>query len=318
MNRRGLALLTVLLSCLIGACRAPGPITGVDSYDAAAVVHGDGTVVVRETITATMPADARTFERRVTIRRADGLVFDSAALDGRTVTTAGGALSVSAGRSLVVRWALPAASGRHTFGLVFRAIRGVEIHGTHGALRLSLLDAARGFSIARARLSLEPADGVRVEALSGVAEAGWTVTRTEQGVDAVRQDLPAAETATIAGTLGIDPSRMIDPTWQMNEERAADFLPAFASGALFILVIGVGIVWIVRLEHPRRRKDDEDERRVVRRGLRMGGLASVLFSFLAAAATWWWLGSYGPWAMAIPASILVVGLLLLAVSAWIV
>ena len=176
-------------------------------------------------------------------------------------------------------------------------------------MRLRVLDASREFDVVHARLIVQPPAGVHLDDASGIAEAGWTVTRVGNGMAGDRQGLDPEERATIAAALPVDVTRMTDPVWQLDEERAGQFAAAFLSGGLFILIVGAGVLGIVRFEHPRGRTGDEAERRVVRRGLLLGGAACVLLSGAAAAATSLALGRYGPWPMAIPLSILVVGLL---------
>jgi hypothetical protein len=72
------------------------------------------------------------------------------------------------------------------------------------------------------------------------------------------------------------------------------------------------------LQHPRGQRGDEDERRIVRRGLRRGGAACIVLSIAAGAATALTLASFGPAAMAVPASILIVGVAFVAASPWLV
>jgi hypothetical protein len=303
--------------CLAAACSRSGPRAVADTFTATLQIQPDGRVDVTEHLVVRLGQGATTFERRVTPIRADRVEFVSATLDGRPLDQAAGDLDVDAGRSLRVRWKV-ADGATHEFGLQYRAENAVEIQGRRGYVRLIILDAARQFDVRSATFSVEPPAGVSLEERSGMGEAGWTVARTENGILAERRDLAAADSATAVVELPIDPSGMKDPTWQMNEERATQFAPAFISGGLFILVIGAGILWIVRFEHPKRRTDDEAERRIVRRGLRLGGLACIALSVLAWVVTWLFLGQYGMSPMAIPASIFIVGIIFLAIAGVIV
>jgi hypothetical protein len=304
--------------CLAAACAAPQPRAVADTFTASLQIHPDGRVDVQEDMTVRLGHGATVFERRITPIRADAVEFVSAAMDGRPLDRGAGVLDVDAGTSLRVRWTVAADAGTHEFSLRYQTANAIEIHGHRGHVRLTLLDAARQFDVRAATFSVLPPPGVSLEERSGMAEAGWTVARAAAGVSAERHDLAAADTATVAVELPIDPSVMKDPTWQMNEERATQFAPAFISGGLFILVVGVGILWIVRFEHPKRRTDDEAERRVVRRGLRLGGLACVVLSGAAAVVTWLFLAQYGLPPLVIPASIFIVGIIFLAIAGVIV
>ena len=53
--------------------------------------------------------------------------------------------------------------------------------------------------------------------------------------------------------VGIDTSSIAEPDWQRYQDWARDLIPALISGGLFILVIGAGVLWIVRFQYPRRR-----------------------------------------------------------------
>lgn len=309
----------VAAALCFAACTGTRPRTVADTFTAVLQIQPDGGLDVQEHMTVRIDQDTTVFERRVTPVRADGVEFVSATLDGRTLDRAAGVLDVDAGPSLRVRWRLAGDVGTHEFGLQYRAANAVEIQGHRGYVRATILDAARQFDVRSATFSVLAPPGVSLAKRSGMGEAGWTVARTaEGGVSAERRDLAAADTATVAVELPIDPAGMKDPAWQLNDERAEQFALAFLSGGVFILVVGAGILWIVRFEHPRRRTDDEAERRVVRRGLRLGGLACVALSILALVVTWLFLGQYGLSPMAIPASIFIVGIIFLAIGGVIV
>jgi len=314
----------MVVVCLAGALTGCGkpPRAAVETFDASVRVRTDGGADIRETLTLLSAPTATTFERVVTFTRADGLWFLSASLDGREITretSAGSPIAFSDGKALRVRYTFPAAvDARRTLTLVYQAKNVVEISGRRGRVRLTLLDKARNFDVGQARLAILPPAGVGLLDQSGLSEAGWNVAHLDGGIAGERAKLAADESASVDAQLPIEPSEMGDPVWQLNAERVDQFALAFISGGLFILVVGVGVIWIVRFEHPRRRTDDEEERKVVRRGLKLGGLACVALSGAAYAVAVLALSQFGIWPLAMPASILIVGLLLVAVSSWIV
>jgi len=318
------ALAAVLVSLALGiGCAAPAtPRATVETFDATLQVAADGTVDVEEQMRVRLAEHATAFDRTIDLDRADAVQFLGATLDGHALTrdlSASTHVVVTEGRTLGVRWEFPVlATAPHILTLRYRARGVIEIHGTNGRVALTVLDPSRRFDVAEARLTLLPPGDTVLREGSGISEAGWTVARTGRGITGTRRELAPAETATAIGTLAIDLGQLTDPTWELNEERADQFMAAFLSGGAFVLIVGVGILWIVRFEHPRGRTGDEDERRLVRRNLRLGGLVSVAFSAAAGWLMWVTLQPYGVWPMAVPASILVVGFLFLALGGWIV
>jgi hypothetical protein len=308
------------LALWTAACAPADPPAHVETYEARVLVRPAGGVDVHEALA--IGTDAGSFRRIVAIAHADAITFVAASIDGRPLAPGtGGApgLRVADGRTLDVRWAFTASAGAtHALTLDYRLDRAVEISGARGRVELRLLDAPRAFDVGEARLSLLPPPGVALYANSGIAEAGWTVAHAEGGIRGERRGVGRGDTATLVAALPIDPSIMADPVWQTNLARADQFAAAFVSGGLFIVVVGSGVLWIVRLQHPRGQRGDEDERRIVRRGLRRGGAACIVLSIAAGAATALTLASFGPAAMAVPASILIVGVAFVAASPWLV
>jgi hypothetical protein len=49
--------------------------------------------------------------------------------------------------------------------------------------------------------------------------------------------------------LVLDDLTVREPRWQFNQERGAELTPAFMAAGLFLVVVGAGIVWMVRLQY---------------------------------------------------------------------
>jgi hypothetical protein len=87
-----------------------------------------------------------------------------------------------------------------------------------------------------------------------------------------------------------------------------------------MLVIGAGVLWIVRFQYPRRRppvaisEAEERERAAVRSGLRLTGVVSIALSGVLALVTWLTLSHFGVWPMSLPVSILLIGVVFLLVG----
>jgi hypothetical protein len=119
----------------------------------------------------------------------------------------------------------------------------------------------------------------------------------------------------------LNPASVAEPAWQINEARSQEFVLAFISGGLFILIIGAGVLWIIRFQYPtesgpavKMEAGGDRERQAIRHGLRLSGFVSISFSVLAAGAAWLFLDRLGIWSLALPVSILVVGLVFVSVS----
>lgn len=323
------AAVVVCLCLGVVACRRASPVEfRVDNVSVAVVVRETGAAEVRETETVTFTnTSVSSFERVVALNYADRASFVSASIDGRTIApdaTSGDRVSVRAGRPLRVTWTFaPGASATRVFELRYVAEGAVALQGARGTLALGVIPANRPSTIEHAAVSLTLADGLHLFDGSGVAEAGWTLERTSNGIAGTRRGLAPAEGVTLIAQTSADPAVMRQPQWQKDADWAEQFSAAFIAGGVFILVIGIGILIIIRMQYPRRGSpraanvpNDErpEDRDVVRRGLWVGGWVSVALAAACAAVVAWTLPHGGLWPQAVPLSILLVGLLFAAVS----
>lgn len=320
MRRRAwVPLVAAVAVALLAACQ-PSPPATVHRFDLALDVRADGTSYARETLDLTFAASVTEFERVVENDRADWLTFDEAFLDGRRLE---GAASVTAtdGRSLRVTWRFSQPlSGRHEFGLGYFASRTLRLSGIRGMLSWPALPAHRAFAAEASRLTLTVPRGLLVDGSMGIAEAGWSVERTPFGIEATRGPVPSDEGATIVADITIDPSAMTEPIWQIDQARRSELGPAFLSGGIFILVVGAGILWIVRFQFPKgpsdalraREKADNMDRAAAARNLRVGGTVCLVFAIAAGTLSLRWVDQLGWSLLAIAAGIVIVGAAFLA------
>jgi hypothetical protein len=289
-------------------------------------VRPDGAIDVREIMSVRFDGpDSSHFERRIALERADSLAFVSASIDGARIepgSHGNTSLDVDDGDSLTVVWAFPPSpNATRAFELVYRANGAVAVRGSRGVIGYVAVPDGRTYPIEKATVRLAVDREMHRFDGAGIAEAGWTVSRTADGIAAERTGLAPTEGATVMAEVGIDPAVIAEPSWQRYRDWADDLIPAFVSGGLFILVIGGGVLWIVRFQYPRRRRDagplteaEDHERSAVRTGLRTGGLVAVVLSVVLAFVTWLTLSHFGWWPMSLPVSILAVGLVLLGVG----
>jgi hypothetical protein len=304
------AALTAAAVTLSSCATSPPTVLRVD---VAVHLTPDGQADVYESIAVRVDAPT-TFERVVRPNRAESLAFGGAWIDGAPMTAGDG----DAGPALRVNWSLDEPGDRvRTLELRYRASGVLALHGRRGALAWSALPVPRGYSIGAARIVLTvPAGAVRVGEW-GLAEPDWTVIDLPDGIAATRTGLSPGDTATLLAEVAVDPAGMVEPRWQHDAEFGRQLIPAFIAGGLFILVIGVGvigIIWFERASLSRDRRWPQPLPPQTASGLYTAGIVCLIFGSIVAGIVYVWIGRYGAWALAIPISILLVGLLFVLVG----
>ena len=312
--RIGVACLALSIS--LAGCAGSRASARVERADIAIAVIPDGSLDVREQFAVRAEDTPVVFERTVTHPHMDAVTFLGASLNGtaepRRET---GAFSVRDGRALRVRWTLPAgpAGARHAVELRYRAVGVVFVGEGQGRLDWPALPARRSFSIDAARLELHlPKTPVRSETI-GVVEAGWEVSRAPWGLLATRAQV-GREAAVIVAELGIDRTIIAVPSWQVSEDLRRQFAPAFISGALFMLVIGGGVIWMLRFKHRAAgvsvtASTDERQRSAAASGLRKSAVAVGLLAAACMGLAAAFLPRFGWWGQLLPASMMFIALL---------
>ncbi len=296
----------------LGRC-SPPPAALVERLEVAIHLSPNGDADVHESIALRVKAPT-TFERVVRPARAESLAFVAASLDGAPVTGAGG----GPGGALRVAWPLHEPGDRvRTLDLRYRASGVLAIRGRRGDFAWSALPSGRRYVIGNARLVVTvPAGTVRVGEW-GVAEPDWAVVELPDGIAATRADLGPDIEATLLAGVAVDPASMVEPRWQHEAELGKQLVLAFIAGGAFILVIGVGIVWIIWFEAVTVARDRSWRQSVppgTSHGLFASGIVCLAFGALVTLIAFLASGRYGHWAFAIPASILMVGFLFLIVG----
>lgn len=312
-----------LLCMAVEVTRCGGRLTHVGSAERATVavtVAADGSVTLDERLELQLSAGVSELDILVFDTRADDVSLLSAAVDGKAATVDVNARAavgpatatlVASRRGWHIRWSLPTPERMHTLEWRIRATRALELANGRGLLRLPILTSDRGFDVGAVDVTVGVPDASALDHESGIVELGWSVASRAEGFSATRTNLPADQAATLLANVAVQPGAMTLPAWQEREDRTREFLPAFVAAALFILIIGVGVVWIVEFQYPRTAGTIGVERQHVASGLRRSGLAAIVFAlpvwFVAAQVT----DRYGPWPYSFPLSIGAVGILLL-------
>jgi len=213
--------------------------------DVAIVVQPDGRARVSERLTTqTGDGAASHFHRQVPVWRHDGVTDVVATMDGAPATA-------GPGPALDVDWAFPPAPrATHELSLTYTAVNVVGISGIRGLVSWSVLPAHRDWDASAVSIRVELPDSAILLQDPWVEESGWTVTRQAHGMTATRARVSARESATIGIEFTIDGMTASKPQWQADQEFSDEFVPAFVSAALFILVIGAGVLILLRIKHP--------------------------------------------------------------------
>jgi hypothetical protein len=251
---RRAALLILLLSTACGPGRAP---VVVDRMDVTLTVLIDGSVQADERLSTHVDgARVSTIRRRTPVFQHDGVFDVSATMDGKSVARGSGPghVQIGNGPDLDVRWTFdPAAGGAHVFGLTYRAANAVGLNDVRGSLAWLVLPARRDFEVGQMSVTLTLPDSAVLLADPWVEEPGWTVTRLPHGMRAERTNVPRGAGATVGVEFSTDGLAASTPRWQSDFDLREQFIPAFISAGLFILVVAAGILWMLRLKFPRWR-----------------------------------------------------------------
>ena len=295
---------------LLGACQAAPPETrAVVAFDAELQLQPDGSVLVREQLRLPPGPQPPSLTRRLTTLRHEGISDVSATAEDPQVVYNGRVESTAEGTR--VTWDFgPVPARRLT--LTYRANDVTYVSGMRGRVSFQILPPNHGLAIEHATVTLSYPERSIVMADPWIEEAGWEVESAVPGVRARRASVPPETPLTIGGEFSIDGFNLAAPAWQYQGARAKEFMPAFVSAGLFLVVTAAGIVGMVRLRHPRRLPVEADpERPAVARGLSVSGLVTIAAAIAGVPLVARTLPTYGVWPYCIPAGTFVAGVMFL-------
>jgi hypothetical protein len=271
---------------LLGACGGlPDPDVAIDRHEVVIDIQPDGVLLVSERLQGPLFSGHATFHRTVQSDRSDRVEFNRASLDDRVLVPGANGdvhLDVDGTNRLDVRWTTRGIdAGRHVAVLDYRVIGAIGYLNERGALAWPVLPSPRRMSVGESRIELKLPDTASILRGSGMAETGWAIEVLPHGMVATRRGV-GLEPVTLLAEFPVNTGLIAVPEWQLNHDRQGEFAPAFVSGAIFMVVIGVGVIWIVWFQHPRLRADgqppasasvealSERETRAVRKGVAPG------------------------------------------------
>jgi len=318
----------------------------VDRLNITVTVLPDGDAQVQEEFTARFgPSPVSEFHRKTPVWRHDGISNVIATMDGQAFAPGEGAgrVHVGSGPDLNVRWMFaPTSNSEHVFTLRYRAARVVFASGIRGTVSWLAVPAARDYDVTNVSIAIvAPSETVPLQD-PWVEEAGWQVGHQPHGMTAMRPHVLRSESATAGMEFTIDKMAVVTPQWQLDDALMNEFVPAFVSAAAFILVIGAGVLVMLRFKYPpwpaepgrggagwRARRAFQRtlaargdagglidaERAGVARDLRVAGVAVILLGLAGWAFVTIAITQFEKWPLAVPWSILVVGGMLLVGAA---
>ena len=260
------------------------------------------------------PPESSSFTRTLPSSHHDGLSNVQAFLDSRLLNegSRGEYTRVRLGRAPDVTWTLaPILDGARRFQLRYRATGTLAISGARARFEWPVLERRHGWRIRDAHLTITAPAGATLLSGAGMIEPGWNVAQRPDGITAEKQDIGGAESVTTRLELNRDGLSVAEPAWQFASGRSDELMPAFVSAGAFIVVIGIGVLVMVRAMLP---KDAADHGRAAASGLRASGWVLVALAIALGLVVRYALDSFGPWAMAVPASVGLVGLMFLVGS----
>lgn len=221
----------------------------------------DGSVEVRESLRVRFLAEpVSSFRRHLDGEWTDGYIDVRASFDGQPVDTGTSPARVEIDRegSLDVRWTFPATSdATREFVVEYRVAGAMAVYGANGVLHWQALPLTPAYPVVESEISLSvPPGAVHMTPPELEAATPWEVTRDGTRLIATRSGLAPGESAAVSARLASDTLALARPAWQFSAERAAELMPAFASGGIFMVVVGVGVLWMVAVMLPRPKPAD--------------------------------------------------------------
>lgn len=255
---RRLLLVVVLVAGAAAPVLAQKPTRGLagERLDLVLTLLPDGSVDVSETIRFRF--SEREFEevnREIPIGRTDGVIDIRALQDGVLVPEGRGAgtVRIRARRTLQVRWRFEDVTDvARNFTLQYRAMGVLSMANARATLEWAVIPEKRRYVIEQARVELRVPE--RAVSLGGpeMVASGWTWSQPGAGVwVAEKSNLAIGETAILKEVFEAASLSAAPPQWQADQERARQLAPAFIVGALVILVMGAGILIMMRIRHGR-------------------------------------------------------------------
>jgi hypothetical protein len=269
----------LLLVCLAGCGAHLTRDVAVDRYDVRFTVLAEGSLEVLETITVhAEAADGARFSRDVAPSNVDRILDVELRVDGRSPDPSSGEARLDRTGALRATWPIaPADRSPHILTLRYRLAGALPVQGTRGILRRPVLPVNRAYAVGAARVDLVVPPGSVFAAGPDLEGARAPLARRPDGATAELGPMAPGDRAVIAADIVLGSLNMAEPEWQSNAVRGQHLMPAFVSAGACLVVVGLGIVLMVRLQYPRPMAGDADPAAVTPEGI-SPAMATVLTS----------------------------------------
>lgn len=217
----------------------------------------DGSLQVEETITFRfINRMFQEVERRIPIRRVDGITDVEVLMDGRRLPEGDDDFEAEIKhrrRDVQVFWHFPETTNvTHAFTLKYRAKGALYIENGRASLAWHVLPTRHRYRVSEAQVTWRLPEGGRSLGGPAMEAEGWAWLQESDGAWVARKaNLDTNETAILTDVLDASTLGVLPPVWQVNADRARQLAPAFIIGALVILVMGVGMVVMMYVRYHR-------------------------------------------------------------------
>jgi uncharacterized membrane protein YuzA (DUF378 family) len=244
------------------AQRSPARGLHADRFDVELSLQPDGAVQVVETITFRFSGETfHEVERRIPTRFTDGLTGVEAWLDNQILREGRGegqARIRHRPSDVRVLWQFSETTDTtHRYTLRYRAQGVLRLDNGRASLAWDVLPTRHRYGISEAQVIWRVPPGAISLAGPALEAEGWAWMREEQADGgttwvARKSALAVDETARLTDEFDAATLAVGTPQWQVDEERARQFAPAFLVGAAVILVMGGGMIGmaVVRYHRP--------------------------------------------------------------------
>ncbi|HSF99541.1 MAG TPA: DUF2207 domain-containing protein [Vicinamibacterales bacterium] len=240
------------------------------------------------------------------------------------------------------------AASTRVFTLAYEARGVLAVSGARGVFIWPAVPAGPDV-VERARVRLEWPEGSVPMQGPAVASDGWSASADATSVTFTAGNVPREAPPSVYVDLVLGDVTVAEPRWQADQLRARQLTPAFLAAGMFMVVVAAGILLMVRIQHPAFRPTGDaaaagvadelvrmcaafsawgsprsaaealvsaglvdPDRLAVGRGLRLSGFVIVVVGLIAALVARFVFDSLGTALFAVPAGLVVGGVMLLA------
>jgi hypothetical protein len=342
-------VIAVLVPLAVG-CQGRDGITGtIADYEVRLRLQADGSVQVEERAEVRFAeGEPQRFALEIPSTRIDAVAGDlTVSVDESSGEPFSVSSSASPGGGVAWTGRGTSASTR-VFTLAYEARGVLAVSGARAVFIWPAVPSGPDV-VERARVRLEWPEGTVPMQGPAVASDAWSASADAAAVTFAAENVPREAPPPVYVDLVLGDDFVSEPLWQAAELRARQLAPAFLAAGMFMVVVAAGILLMVRIQHPALRprgdatategvaeelvqrcsafsawgspRSDAEalvaaglvdpDRLAVGRGLRLSGAVIMVLGLIAAVVARLVFDSIGTALLAVPAGLVVAGLMLL-------